>query len=128
MVPGPSPGCLEASVTPAGVSLSRYCAPKRKTLDASGSRSTPATPPTGVSTAVTQHPKIASAKRNSPANAAVIARRQTNTPHATYSGLDWPYTPHPQRETSRRLPAVGEVTLVCDGKEMKTHLNCPCGE
>jgi SAM-dependent methyltransferase len=64
----------------------------------------------GVSAAVTQHPRIASAKRNSSANAAVITHRPTNTLHVTYSGLDWPYTPLPRRRRSRRLPAVGEVT------------------
>jgi hypothetical protein len=26
-----------------------------------------------------------------------------NTPLATYSGLDWPYTPQQQRKRSRRL-------------------------
>ncbi|WP_207558438.1 hypothetical protein, partial [Mycobacteroides abscessus] len=31
---------------------------------------------------------------------------------ATYSGLDWPYTPHPQRKRSRSLPAAGEVTTL----------------
>src|SRR5882757_6181687 len=66
----------------------------------------------GVSAAVTQRPTTASPKRNSPANAAVIPHRQTNTPHATSSGPDWPYTPHMQRKRSRPLPAVGEVTEV----------------
>lgn len=86
-----------------GASSSRYCAPKRKTLGVSGSRSAPGTPPTGVSAAVTQHPKTASAKRNSSANVADTPHRQTNTPHATYSRLVWPYTPHPQRKRSWRL-------------------------
>jgi putative transposase len=97
------------SVTLARASSSRYCAPKRKTLGAPGSRSTPGTPPPGVSAAVTQYRRTASKKPNSSANAAVIAQRQINTPHATYSGLDWPYTPQPRRKRSRRLPAVGEV-------------------
>jgi putative transposase len=110
MVPGPSPGSTDRSVTLAGASSSRYCAPKRKTLGAPGSRSTPGTPLMGVSAAVTQRPRTASPKRNSSANAAVTPHRQTNTPHATSSGLDWPYTPHMQRKRSRRLPAVGEVT------------------
>jgi len=35
-----------------------------------------------------------------------------NTPHAPYSGLDWPYTPPPQRKRNRRLPAVAEVTYL----------------
>ncbi len=108
--PERSLGSTDQSVTLAGVSSSRYCAPKRKTLGAPGSRSTPGTPPTGVSAAATQHPRIASAKRNSPANAAVTPHRQMNTLHVTSSGLDWPYTPHPRRRRSRRLPAVGEVT------------------
>lgn len=31
-------------------------------------------------------------------------------PHATYSGLDWPYIPQPRRKRSRSRPAAGEVT------------------
>ena len=93
-VPGRSPGSTEASVTLAGASSSRFCAPKRKTLGAPGLRSTPGTPPTAAKTAVTQHRRTASPKRSSPANAAVTPPRQTNTPHATSCGLDWPFTPH----------------------------------
>ena len=42
--------------------------------------------------------------------------RQTNTPHATSSGLDWPYTPKP-REKKLAASAVREVTSVssCGG-------------
>jgi hypothetical protein len=63
----------------------------------------------GVSAAVTQHPRIASPKRNSSANAAVIVHRPTNTPRATSSGLDWPYTRNP-REKKLAASAVREVT------------------
>ncbi len=90
---GRSPGSTEALVTLAGASSSRYCAPKRKTLDAVGSRLTPGTPPTGVSAAVTQRPRTASSKRNSTVNVAVTARQPMNTPH-------------PQRKRSwRRQPS-----------------------
>ena len=45
---GRSPGSTDRSVTLAGASSSRYCAPKRKRLGGLGLRSTPATPPTAA--------------------------------------------------------------------------------
>ena len=66
--PGRSPGSTGVSVTLAGASSSRFCAPKRKTLGAPGLRSTPGTPPTAARTAVTQHRRTASPKRTSPAS------------------------------------------------------------
>ena len=91
-VPGRSPGSVEVSVTLAGVSSSRFCAPKRKTLGVSGLRSTPGTRQMAARTVGTQPPPIASPKRNSNASDARIAPRQTSMPHATYFGLDWPFT------------------------------------
>ena len=112
IVRGRNPGSIVRSVMLAGASSSRYCAPKRKTLGVSGSRSTHGTLPTSVSAALTQRARIASLKRTSPANAAVTQHRQTNTPHATSLGLDWPSTPHPLRKRSWRPPAVRESPLL----------------
>jgi sigma-B regulation protein RsbU (phosphoserine phosphatase) len=51
-----------------------------------------------------------------------MPRQQMNMPHATYSGLDWPYTPQQRRKRSRSLPAAGEVTdrqtLLCPEKAL----------
>ena len=102
-------GSTDRSVTLAGASSSRYCAPKRKRLGGLGLRSTPGTPPTGVSAAGTQRARTASRKRSSPANAAVTAHRQMNTPHATSCGPDWPITPT-RREERLAASAVREVT------------------
>ena len=105
--PGLSPGSTGVSVTLAGASSSRFCAPKRKMLGAPGSKSTPATPPTAAKTAVTQHRPTASHKRTSPASDARIAPRQTNTPHATSCGLDWPFMP--KRPEKNPEAYVGEA-------------------
>jgi hypothetical protein len=59
--------------------------------------------------AATRRARIASAKRYSNAYDAVIARRQTNMPHATSFGLDWPTTRTP-REKKPVASAAGEVT------------------
>jgi hypothetical protein len=80
-------------VTLAGVASSRFCTPKRKMLGVSGLRSTPGTPRTAANIADMQPPKTESPKRSSNASDAVIPRRQTNTPHATSSGPDWPFRP-----------------------------------
>ena len=64
-------------------------------------------------TAGTQHRRIASRKGPSNASDARITHRLTNTPHATFYGLDWPFTRKPREKkpaaSSRRrshLPAV----------------------
>ena len=88
MEPGRSPALTEVSVTLAGVSSSRFCAPKRKMLGALGLRSTPGTPPTAASPAVTRLRRIASRKRNFVARHADTRPRPTNTPHVISSGLD----------------------------------------
>jgi putative transposase len=92
-VPGRSPGSIGVSVTLAGVSSSRFCAPKRKMLGAPGLRSTPGTPPTAARNADMQHGKTASPKRTSSASDVRIPLQQMRWPHATYFGLDWPFTP-----------------------------------
>ena len=110
-VPGRSPGLIGVSVTLAGVSSSRFCAPKRKMLGVSGLRSTPGTPRTAARTADMHLPRIASPKRNSNASNARIARRQMSMPHATSSGLDWPVTPKRREKkpaaSSRRRSHAG---------------------
>src|SRR5271165_4001158 len=109
MEPRRKRGSTVRSVTLAGASSSRFCAPKRKRLGVLGLRSTPSTPPTGVSAAGTQRARTASRKRNSPANTAVTPHRQTNTPHATSCGPDWPIMPK-RREKKLAASAVREVT------------------
>ena len=86
-------GLSKVSVTLAGASSSRFCAPKRKMLGAPGSRSTPGTRRMAARTVGMQPPRIASPKRNSNASDAGIAPRQTSMPHATSSGPDWPVMP-----------------------------------
>jgi hypothetical protein len=97
-VPGQSRGFHGVSVTPAGGGSSLFCAPKRKTLGVHGLRSTPATPPMAARTVGMQPPKTASPKRTSSASDALIAPKQTNTPHAISSGLDWPFTRKPREK------------------------------
>ena len=96
--PGEVRALAEASVTPAGASSSRFCAPKRKMLGVSRLRSTPGTPPMAARPVVTQHRRIASPKRISNARDARIPPRLTNTPHVTSSGLDWPFTRKPREK------------------------------
>ena len=86
-------GLDEVSVTLAGASSSRFCAPKRKMLGAPGLRSTPATRRMAAKNAGMQPPKTASPKRHSNASDARITHRQTNMLHATSYGPDWPFTP-----------------------------------
>ena len=109
--PGRSPGSIGASVTLAGASSSRSCAPKRKRLGAPGSRSTPGTPPTAAKTVDTQpgkprHPSGFRCQR------ARIAPTQTNTPHATSSGLDWPFT---AKRREKKLAASSRQRSHCRG-------------
>ena len=97
--PGRSPGSAGASATRAGVSSSRFCAPKRKMLGVSALRSTPGTPRMAARTVGTQRPRIASRKRCSAAKHAGMDRpRPMNTPHATSYGLDWPFTRKPREK------------------------------
>jgi hypothetical protein len=107
--PGQKRDSTDRSVTLAGASSSRYCAPKRKRLGGLALRSTPGTPPMGVSAAGTQRATTASRKRTSPADAAVTPLRQTNTPHATSCGPDWPIMPM-RHEKKLTALAVREVT------------------
>ena len=121
MGPGRSPGSAGASVTLAGVSSSRFCAPKRKMLGASGLRSTPGTPPTAARPVGMQHRRIASRKRNFVAALADSLRRPTNTPRVTCYGLDWPFTRKPREKkpaaSSRRRshPPEGTSQQRCRG-------------
>jgi hypothetical protein len=95
-------------VTPAGAGSSQYCA-KAEDAGRTWIEVDHGTAPTAAKTAGTQHRRIGSPKRNFVAPHADIPHRQTNTPHATSYGLDWPFTRKPSKR-SRRLPAVGEVT------------------
>ena len=128
MEPGRSPGSAEASVTPAGVSSSQFCAPKRKMLGAPGLRSTPGTPPTAARPVGMQHRRIASRKRNFVAALAAHCARPTNTPRVTFYGLDWPFTRKPRekkpaassRRRSHRMCSIA-VELVSDGLKRVVH-------
>ena len=62
--PPRSPGLTEVLVTRAGVSSSRFCAPKRKTLGALWIEVDPGTPPTAASPVGMPPERTASAKRN----------------------------------------------------------------
>ena len=93
-----SPGSAGASVTPAGVSSSRFCAPKRRMLGVSGLRSIPGAPRTAARPVGMQHRRIASRKRNFVAALADSLRRPTNTPRVTCYGLDWPFTRKPREK------------------------------
>jgi hypothetical protein len=52
----------------------------------------------------------ASAKRSFVVSAAGTLLRPTNTPHATSSGLDWPFTQRNLREKKLMAAAIREVT------------------
>ena len=96
-------GACGSSPTLAGAGSTRYCAPNRKRLGVSGSRSTPGIPATAVKTVGAQHRRTASPKRYFVAPHAVTGpRRPTNTPHITSHGLDWPFTckPHEKKPTA----------------------------
>src|SRR5262245_2309672 len=95
---GRSPDLTEVLVTPAGADSSRFCAPKRKRLGASGLRSIPGILPTAVKSVNTQQRITASCKRNLVAPHADTPHRLTSMPRVTSCGLDWPFTRQPREK------------------------------